>query len=227
MMPNEINHSRTRNSSFYDQKYGSGNGWKYNTDKVTRWLQESIVSRFGLTPGDRVLELGCGEGHHSALLASFGLDVYGVDFSEKGIEVAKERGSGATFIAANALDLGRFFDHGYFDLIFVRGMSWYHYELSGISRIGIDIDEETGKLFEFLKPGGTFVLQIKTDFSGNKPTENVFDCRLSEFKGLFSQFGEIIHTSNTAGAELIDDEQAAKIKGGIVMAIRKHGQVLL
>lgn len=91
-MPNEINHSRTRNSSFYDQKYGSGNGWKYDTDKVTRWLQESIVSRFGLTPGDRVLELGCGEGHHSALLASFGLDVYGVDFSEKGIEAAKERG---------------------------------------------------------------------------------------------------------------------------------------
>jgi hypothetical protein len=106
-------------------------------------------------------------------------------------------------------------------------MSWYHYELSGISRMGIDIDEETGKLFEFLKPGGTFVLHIKTDFSGSKPADNVFDCRLSEFKGLFSQFGEIIHTSNTAGAELIDDEQAAKIKGGIVMAVRKHSQVLL
>ncbi len=226
-MTNQINHTKTRNSSFYDQKYASGEGWKYDAEKETAWLQESIVSRFGLTPGDRVLELGCGEGHHSALLASFGLDVYGVDFSEKGIEAAKERGSGATFIAANVLDLGRFFDHGYFDLIFVRGMSWYHYELSGISRMGIDIDEETGKLFEFLKPGGTFVLQIRTDFSGNKPADGVFDCRLSEFKGLFSQFGEIIHTSNTEGVELIDDKQAAMVKGGIVLAVRKHSQVLL
>src|SRR4051812_23136504 len=44
-----------------------------------------------LRPGDRVLELGCGDGTLSCFLASEGFDVTGIDISPGMIEEAKRR----------------------------------------------------------------------------------------------------------------------------------------
>src|SRR4051812_36345297 len=53
----------------------------------------ALVREWGtvLRPGDRVLELGCGDGALSCLLASEGFDVTGVDISPGMIEEAKSR----------------------------------------------------------------------------------------------------------------------------------------
>lgn len=66
-----------------------------------------IVQHWGarLLPGDRILELGCGDGALSCLLAGQGFDVTGVDISEGMIAQARERaeklGVKARFVVAD------------------------------------------------------------------------------------------------------------------------------
>ena len=57
----------------------------------------------------RVLDLACGEGHNTRILAKKAATVTGVDFSEKMIETAREKEAeenlGITYIASDAADL--------------------------------------------------------------------------------------------------------------------------
>ncbi|HET9454793.1 MAG TPA: methyltransferase domain-containing protein [Gemmatimonadaceae bacterium] len=55
-----------------------------------------LVEILGLPSGARVLDLACGQGRHSHLLAEAGYDVDGVDFSREILEAAKQRGTGRT-----------------------------------------------------------------------------------------------------------------------------------
>lgn len=70
----------------------------------------------GLIAGD-VIDVGCGTGENTLYLASRGLGVFGVDAAPSAIaqaqEKARQRGSSATFLVADALaleGLGRTFD---------------------------------------------------------------------------------------------------------------------
>jgi SAM-dependent methyltransferase/shikimate kinase len=62
-------------------------------------LLYDLVGGFGLPPGSVALDVGCGEGRHSARLAErFALDVIGVDAVARHIELAQARhGAGARF----------------------------------------------------------------------------------------------------------------------------------
>jgi 2-polyprenyl-3-methyl-5-hydroxy-6-metoxy-1,4-benzoquinol methylase len=80
---------------------------------------QPIVVRVAETAGfgDRVLDVGCGTGENALYLASLGLEVTGVDWSERAIAAARakaaQRRLTVEFIAADALDLtalGRTFD---------------------------------------------------------------------------------------------------------------------
>jgi SAM-dependent methyltransferase len=50
-----------------------------------------ISDRFGLGPGKRVIDLGCGPGLYVSRLARTGAQITGVDFSPRSIEYARER----------------------------------------------------------------------------------------------------------------------------------------
>ncbi|MEM7127206.1 MAG: class I SAM-dependent methyltransferase [Chloroflexota bacterium] len=54
------------------------------------WL-DRLFSYGGVPSSGRALELGCGEGHYSRLLAEKGYEVVGVDVSETAIQWAKEK----------------------------------------------------------------------------------------------------------------------------------------
>lgn len=54
-------------------------------DQVERWLATSAAAR----PGARILELGCGTGALSCMLAQRGFDVTGIDISESAISFAR------------------------------------------------------------------------------------------------------------------------------------------
>lgn len=63
-------------------------------DEWERWAchgADFVEQALGLTPGARILDCGCGEGHHSFELARRGYGVTGVDISSQFIEAARAR----------------------------------------------------------------------------------------------------------------------------------------
>jgi SAM-dependent methyltransferase len=91
-------------------------------DSVCRFLPE-LKQRLSLKTA---LDLGCGLGHFSELLHSFGLEVLGVDGRAENADEAKRRHPNLNFQVADAQDpnLCRL---GNFDLVFCFGL-FYHLE---------------------------------------------------------------------------------------------------
>lgn len=59
-----------------------------------------------MTPGARILDVGCGPGRHSYALAQRGFEVVGVDIADRFITLARAQApAGATFVRADARDL--------------------------------------------------------------------------------------------------------------------------
>lgn len=70
-----------------DRKHGYG-GYRY--DGRWRTLAEALIDRYGLKPGDRVLDIGCGKGYllHDLARLRPGLEVAGIDVSRYALEQA-------------------------------------------------------------------------------------------------------------------------------------------
>jgi SAM-dependent methyltransferase len=100
-----------------DRQYGYG-GYRY--DGRWRPIAERMARHYGLKPGMRLLDVGCGKGF---LLYEFtqvvpGLEVAGIDISAYGIENAKEEVRSALLVgAASTLP----FDDKSFDLVISLG----------------------------------------------------------------------------------------------------------
>lgn len=97
-----------------DRKFGYG-GYKY--DGRWRAVADAIAKHYGIKPGDRILDVGCGK---SFLLYDFtqavpGVEVRGIDISEYAIKNAKEEVRSFLQVA----DASRLpFDDKSFDLVF-------------------------------------------------------------------------------------------------------------
>lgn len=71
---------------------------RYSFTKGTRQEIEFLVPALGLESGMRVLDVGCGPGRHAHALADRGIEVRGIDISERFIELATDKApAGATF----------------------------------------------------------------------------------------------------------------------------------
>ena len=55
-----------------------------------------MIDVLGLPAGSRILDVPCGQGRHSHLLAEAGYNVDGLDFSEHLLRIARKRGTGRT-----------------------------------------------------------------------------------------------------------------------------------
>ena len=76
---------------------------RYSFTKGTVREVDSLIVLLGLEPGMSLLDVGCGPGRHSHEFARRGIDVTGVDISERFIEVATaDAPDGATFQRADA-----------------------------------------------------------------------------------------------------------------------------
>ena len=96
-----------------DRKYGYG-GMRY--DGRWRPVAERMAAHYGLKPGMRILDVGCGKGY---LLYEFtqvvpGIEVHGLDISTYGIENAKEEVR-QNLTVGNATDLP--YDDKEFDFV--------------------------------------------------------------------------------------------------------------
>ena len=79
---------------------------RYSFTKGTEQEVGFLVDTLGLTPGMRVLDVGCGPGRHARALAERGMDVLGIDISQRFIDIAAEDAPpGSEFRRADARDL--------------------------------------------------------------------------------------------------------------------------
>ncbi len=79
---------------------------RYSFTKGTDQEVAFLTGALGLRPGMRVLDVGCGPGRHAHALASSGIEVAGVDISERFVDLANEAAPpGATFRRMDARHL--------------------------------------------------------------------------------------------------------------------------
>ncbi|MGH2465732.1 MAG: class I SAM-dependent methyltransferase, partial [Candidatus Limnocylindrales bacterium] len=90
----------------YDRQYAEG-GFGYENQRETwqAWAAEHYVREFDLRPGERLLDVGCGDGFWTGLFAQAGLAVTGTDLSPGGIEIARRAHPGVEFVVGNAEEL--------------------------------------------------------------------------------------------------------------------------
>lgn len=141
-----------KQKKFFRKAYETGqHGWPEigPTPHVVRWVQ-----KLGSGRGRTALDLGCGEGRHTILLARHRYDVTALDYEPLALRKAqvqvRKAGMDARFVAGDALNL-RFADAA-FDLVLDYGCfhhvvtrDWARYR-RGIARI--------------LKPGGHLLLSV-------------------------------------------------------------------
>jgi trans-aconitate methyltransferase len=107
-----------------------------------------VVELLAPKPGERILDLGCGDGVLTVKLRDFGCEVIGVDSSPDLIDSAKSLGLDARLLDGQELDF-----HGEFDAVFSNAaLHWM-----------TQPDRVIDGVWRALKPGGRFV----GEFGGN------------------------------------------------------------
>lgn len=104
-----------------------------------------------LIPGEKVLDLGCGNGRFYELFKEKSIDYTGVDNSEKLIEIAKRRYPETKFLIADALNLS--FPDNYFDKVY--SFAFLHHIPSQEFRLKV-----LQEIRRVLKKEGVFILTV-------------------------------------------------------------------
>ena len=110
----------------------------------------NLLGHLKLPTKSHVLDLACGKGRHSRTLNEFGMNVLGVDLSEKSIAFAKKYENDSLHFRVQ--DMREPFDKESFDCVFNLFTSFGYF----------DQEEDNQKVLhgisQMIKPGGLFVL---------------------------------------------------------------------
>jgi len=119
---------------------------------------KSVVRLLAPQPGERVLDLGCGTGTLTAVIADSGADVVGIDAAESMIRQARQRYPALDFAVADARE---YEPDGRFDAVFSNAaLHWIP---------GEDHDAVLSTVASALPEGGRFV----AEFGGRGNVERV------------------------------------------------------
>lgn len=206
----------------YDAKYARGDGWKYDLLAEKKKLAALVVAPAEIKKGAKVLELGCGEGVHARALHCLGMKVTAIDYSQVAIAHAEALQPGPDFLC---MDVSQYLadneDSGEFDAVLIRGLTWYHYKLTGMIPGGISVPEATAKVCSLLRAGGVFALQICSDFSGKDKQGGVRNNTLAEYLALAKLIGSVVSCTDWAGKPLACEKDTEGASGGVVLVVRK------
>lgn len=118
------------------------------------------IDKMGLLKSDEILDVPCGVGRHSLLLAKKGYSVTGVDISPGCLKIAKSEfaHSKVKYRAGNMNDLSRF--HGKFDAVLNLCTSFGYFKSDNANK------RVLREMFESLRPGGRVLLHtVDRDFA--------------------------------------------------------------
>jgi trans-aconitate methyltransferase len=108
-------------------------------------LGAGVVDLLAPQPGERILDLGCGDGALTEMLVSAGCRVVAVDGSAAQVAAARGRGLDASVARAEALPFEAEFDAVFSNAV----LHWVR-----------DADGAIASAFRALKPGGRFVAEL-------------------------------------------------------------------
>jgi SAM-dependent methyltransferase len=175
-------------ASYYDSLYASKD---YGAE--CQFL-ETMFTRYASRPVRSILDLGCGTGGHSILLAERGFDVLGVDRSAEMLEVAKGRGSRAEFAQG---DISTFSSGRTFDAAVCM------FAVLSYLDTNAQLESFFAKVSEQLVPGGIFICDfwhgpgVLTDVPGDR------------LKSLTRPDGEVLRFAQT---ELVADRNVGIVR---------------
>jgi ubiquinone/menaquinone biosynthesis C-methylase UbiE len=124
---------------------------EFSTTRKEVWEEMSFLFNDYVIPGDKILDLGCGNGRFFELLEDKDINYIGVDFSGKLIEIARKKYPGTKFQTADALDLS--FPNNYFDKIY--SVAVLHHIPS--KQLRLQFLKEARRI---LKPNGLLILTV-------------------------------------------------------------------
>lgn len=116
-----------------------------NAARLTTHAVDLLLELARFTRESRALEVGCGPGHITKMIADTGAKVTGVDLAPRMVAVASELYPGIEFKEANAEQLP--FDADTFDVVIVN-FSIHHFARP---------EKACSEIHRVLKPGGRFV----------------------------------------------------------------------
>lgn len=133
--------------------------WTEGTDKFISLLKS----------GGRVLDVGCGGGTKSKYLIERGLNVTGIDFSEKMIKIARREVPNVEFFVMNMDDMSDLKEE--FDGVFVQAVL-LHTPKKNVKKV-------FQNLFDRLKPNGYLYIAVKE----KKPNQQEEEIKVEEDYG--------------------------------------------
>ncbi|MBQ3100671.1 MAG: methyltransferase domain-containing protein [Clostridia bacterium] len=186
---------------YSQKKQNNESGW--NTDKLIDdvYLKVTNVLNRNKVQKGRLLELGCGDGKLSVILARSGFELYGVDISSTAIEWANQRnvkeGTTASFEVGNVLDLN--FNDNTFDIA-----------LDSFCFHCITENRETflSESFRVLKKGGILIIMSKcgTPKDPDYPFDPVTRCKIENGAATryWGEPNDIVNEVKRSGFTVID-----------------------
>jgi len=85
-------------AGFWDERMGAGSTWQGHL------IQPAVEQLLRLDPGERVLDIACGNGEFARRMSELGGSVLAVDFSEGMLERARSHGGDVEYRSADATD---------------------------------------------------------------------------------------------------------------------------
>jgi SAM-dependent methyltransferase len=98
------------NSPFYHKLYFE------RDEKEAEAFIQKLTNHLQLQPGSRVLDVACGKGRHSKILARLGYDITGIDLSPESIRIAREAETDNLHFFVHDMRLpfwGNYFDYAF------------------------------------------------------------------------------------------------------------------
>jgi SAM-dependent methyltransferase len=141
---------------------------RYSFTKGTGQEVDFLVAELGLTPGSRVLDVGCGPGRHARALAALGIEVLGIDISHRFVDLAAAAAPpGAAFVRGDARAMA-------FDAEFDAAISLCQ---GAFGLVGAGPDEQVlAGIARALRRGGRCAVSaFSSYFSVRYQTDAVFD----------------------------------------------------
>ena len=86
MKNNEVKNIWNANAEFWDKRMGEGN------DFHKTLIEPVQLKLLNIKPGDKILDIACGNGQFARKMAGLGAEVTATDFAEKFIRIAKAKG---------------------------------------------------------------------------------------------------------------------------------------